>query len=118
MKSHFLMGSVVYVAHPYGGDRENIKRVEWYLKEIQKENQNCALFSPLHNWAYEKYDMENPMPEMKRCLEILKKCDSLILCGDWRKSKGCLQEYAAALVLGKMTYSAESKNGELDLVMV
>lgn len=33
-------------------------------------------------------------------LTILKRCDAIILCGDWQKSMGCMQEYAAAYVLG------------------
>jgi len=37
---------------------------------------------------------------MQDCLTILKRCDAVILCGNWKKSMGCMQEYSAAYVLG------------------
>lgn len=32
---------------------------------------------------------------LKDCLEVLQRCNALILCGNWRESRGCNQEYAA-----------------------
>lgn len=35
------------------------------------------------------------MPEntaMARCLGFLQRCDAIIMCGDWERSEGCVQE--------------------------
>lgn len=39
------------------------------------------------------------MPEnhaMERCMSLLEACDTIILCGDWQFSKGCLEEKETA----------------------
>lgn len=41
---------------------------------------------------------------MKDCLEVLQRCNALILCGNWRESQGCNQEYAAAYVMDMQIY--------------
>lgn len=42
--------------------------------------------------------------KMKDCLEVLQRCNALILCGNWRESRGCNQEYAAAYVMDMQIY--------------
>ena len=31
------------------------------------------------------------------CLSLLKRCDTIIMCGDWQNSRGCMAEYGYAL---------------------
>lgn len=50
------------------------------------------------------YDKEHQHKPMRDCLEVLQRCNALILCGNWRESQGCNQEYAAAYVMDMQIY--------------
>ena len=95
-----IEGQLIYVAHPYGGNEENIRRAAECLRKLKKMYPYQTLFSPLHNWDWDSYDAGHQAKPMQDCLTVLKRCDAIILCGMWRKSMGCMQEYAAAHVLG------------------
>lgn len=43
---------------------------------------------------------------MDRCFQLLSACHAIVLCGDWKNSKGCLQEkeYAERLGLEVLTF--------------
>ena len=56
------------------------------------------------NWGYTPYDKEHQHKPMKDCLEVLQRCNALILSGNWRESRGCNQEYAAAYVMDMQIY--------------
>ncbi len=99
-KFEMIEGQLIYIAHPYGGDKENVKRVEECLERLQNKYPCKTLFSPLHNWDWDTYDPDHQTKPMQDCLTILKRCDAVILCGNWKKSMGCMQEYSAAYVLG------------------
>nr|DAK71756.1 MAG TPA: Blasticidin M [Bacteriophage sp.] len=100
----YIEGQLLYIAHPYGGDETNKERVQTYLKMLQEKYPEKTLFSPLHNWGYTPYDKEHQHKPMKDCLEVLQRCNALILCGNWRESRGCNQEYAAAYVMDMQIY--------------
>ena len=100
MKEINIEGQLIYVAHPYGGNEENIRRAAECLRKLKKIYPYQTLFSPLHNWDWDSYDADHQAKPMQDCLTVLKKCDGIILCGMWRKSMGCMQEYAASCVLG------------------
>lgn len=100
MKEININGQMIYVAHPYGGNEENIRRAAECLRKLKKMYSDQTLFSPLHNWDWDSYDADHQAKPMQDCLTVLKKCDGIILCGMWRKSMGCMQEYAASCVLG------------------
>lgn len=101
MKSITLIeGQMIYVAHPYGGDKENVDRAAVCLGRLKEMHPYKTLFSPLHNWDWDTYDPDHQTKPMQDCLMILKRCDAVILCGNWKKSMGCMQEYSAAYVLG------------------
>lgn len=100
----YIEGQLLYIAHPYGGDESNKEKVQTYLKMLQEKYPEKTLFSPLHNWGYAPYDKEHQHKPMKDCLEVLQRCNALILCGNWRESRGCNQEYAAAYVMDMQIY--------------
>jgi len=87
---------IIYVAHPYGGFEDNKKEVERILVELQNEYPDYLFISPINcfDWAYDKYDYSFGM---NMCLGLLDKCDLLLLCTGWQKSKGCNIEYRYAV---------------------
>lgn len=99
MKEPTIEGQMIYVAHPYGGNKENIKKAAECLEELQEMYTHKTLFSPLHNWDWNAYAPNHQAKPMQDCLTVLQRCDAIILCGDWWKSMGCMQEYAASYVL-------------------
>lgn len=117
---------LIYIAHPYGGKPENIKVVdriiealnsgdhpmltckipafrmvtgEWIqiTSEIQADELIRATYeSPIHQQGF-RYEGVPYITGLQRCLRMLDTCDMLLLCGDWKHSKGCLAEFSFAM---------------------
>ncbi len=47
---------VLYVAHPFGGNLDNIARAEIQLSKLRKLLPRHTLISPIHNWSYLDYE--------------------------------------------------------------
>lgn len=56
--------------------------------------------SPIHQFGF-MYDSVPYAVGLQKCLALLNACDVLLLCGDWRNSKGCMAEFAYAMAKGK-----------------
>jgi len=86
---------VIYVAHPFGGKKENVEKVETIIIEMVRQYPDFVFYSPLHATGF--YYFEKTYEEgMKDCIEILSRCDELWLCKGWEKSRGCNIEKAWA----------------------
>jgi hypothetical protein len=91
------MRKVVYIAHPFQGKAENIKRVENIIIGLVHKHPDIVFYSPLHATGF--YYFEKTYEEgMNDCIEILRRCDELWLCLGWENSTGCNLEkkYAEA----------------------
>ena len=64
-----------------------------------KENHH-TLVSPIHNWGYLDYEMTDQVAAIGDCVNLLLRCDALVLTGRWETSAGCRAEYIAAKVKG------------------
>lgn len=91
---------VLYVAHPFGGDLDNVSRAEIHLSRLQKLLPRHTLVSPIHNWGYLDYEMADQVAAISDCVNLLLRCDALVLAGLWNDSAGCRAEYIAAKVKG------------------
>lgn len=91
---------VLYVAHPFGGDLDNVSRAEIQLSKLRKLLPRHTLVSPIHNWGYLDYEMTNQVAAISDCVNLLLRCDALVLTGLWNDSAGCRAEYIAAKVKG------------------
>ena len=90
----------IYVAHPYGGDEENKQKVEEIIKRLVKDNPGNLYISPIHCTGFYYHDVTYEKG-MEYCFKLLDMCDTLLLCGDWKKSTGCCMEYGYAVATGK-----------------
>ena len=92
---------LAYLAHPYGGKKENADKERKVEKEIytwiSKNHSEGTIMSGIHAFCHFPYEKESFKTGIDRCLMLLNKCDSLILSGDWQSSKGCCAEYAFAV---------------------
>lgn len=120
---------LLYVAHPYGGKKENVEAVqkigklleEWEHPLIASKNgvdgvhayaagritdisaweiATAAPVSPIHQFGF-MYDGVPYVAGLQKCFALLDACDALLLCGDWQNSKGCIAEFAYAMAKGK-----------------
>ena len=91
---------VLYVAHPFGGDLDNVSRAEIQLSKLRNLLPRHTLISPIHNWSYLDYGMTDRVEAISDCVNLLLRCDALILTGRWEESAGCRAEYIAAKVKG------------------
>lgn len=88
---------LVYVAHPCGGlIRKNRKECRQIIKMLTKNlGEKCVFISPILNFGHMYYDVDY-ICGIETCIDLLQRCNILLLTGDWKNSKGCLCEYGAA----------------------
>ena len=91
---------LVYLAHPYGGDEKNVEDAKRIVKKLVKECPHTVFLSPLQATGFYYNDIPY-INGMDHCIELLKRCDELLLCKGWQDSKGCCMEYAAAQITNK-----------------
>lgn len=94
--------TLIYVAHPYGGDEENKKVVERFVDPLKKFK-DITFISPIHSfWGYEKTDYLKGIDD---CLSLLSQCDILAIprFREIETSKGCLMELGFAKGAGITT---------------
>lgn len=99
-----LMMEMVYVAHPYGGDDVNRKDVERIILELVKRFPDKTFYSPIHATGF-LYSVLPYEIGMEHCFAALERCDALLLCDGWEKSRGCKMEYAHAQASGIPIYT-------------
>lgn len=82
----------VYVSHKYGGDKNNLKKVEDIIKIQQKKHPNYMFISPLHMFGFLYNDMSYE-DGLELCLYQLAECDEIWVTGDkWYDSTGVIKE--------------------------
>lgn len=83
--------SIVYISHPYGGEKENENKVAGIILELRKKHPDYLFISPIHCFSYE-YQISDYETGISYCLWLLEKCDEMWVFGDWKSSKGCNME--------------------------
>lgn len=88
---------LVYVAHPCGGlIRKKRKECRQIIKMLTKNlGEKYVFISPILNFGHMYYDVDY-ICGIVTCIDLLQRCNILLLTGDWKNSKGCLCEYGAA----------------------
>lgn len=88
---------LVYVAHPCGSlIRKNRKECRQIIKMLTKNlGEKYVFISPILNFGHMYYDVDY-ICGIETCIDLLQRCNILLLAGDWKNSKGCLCEYGAA----------------------
>ena len=86
---------LIYIAHPFGGEQENVEKVQEIITGLIWQMPDHTFYSPLHATGF-LCDSLDYLDGMEHCFEVLGRCDELWLCGDWKESRGCNMEYAFA----------------------
>lgn len=85
---------VAYMAHPYGGEAENIEKACDMAEKLADLHPYMSIINPLDNFRYLAYFGE--MDILAREKQVLERCDVLIMTGDWKASPGCMGEFSFA----------------------
>lgn len=104
----------IYLAHPYGGNQENIRKAGELAKALKEAHPDWNLFSPLHNFSWETYDVGRYESQIADCITWLKVCDSVYFAEGWEYSLGCMAEMVWALKTGKMIFMEGREEEEMD----
>ena len=89
---------LLYLAHKYQGDQNNMERVKKIAHDLQTENPNHCIVCPLLNFSFLDYGEIGYEQEMEICLDLLSVCDCLIVASD--VSKGVQKEIDFAKMVG------------------
>ena len=100
---------VAYLAHPYGGVHENMVEARMLAGTIYEQYPKLTLLNPLDNGEFMLGDDEENI--INHDLELLTRCDVLLLAPGWEDSKGCNKELNKALDKGMDILKVED-NGE------
>lgn len=94
---------LIYISHPLRGDAPNNRQK---AREITAElscacSSNLFIFvNPLDMFMGQSLRISNDRLILSQAAEIMKRCDGVIFCEGWRKSRGCRIEHFAARKAG------------------
>ncbi|HYE10545.1 MAG TPA: DUF4406 domain-containing protein [Patescibacteria group bacterium] len=91
-----------YISHPYTtfGDSATNRYSAEILERCLNDMYKITTINPI---VIIPVDTEDSIA-MKICKKIYSACDAIILCLNWDKSKGCMEEYQWALQDNKPIY--------------
>lgn len=90
---------LVYFAHPYGDEFDNYNRSCAHADFLNQKYPQYHIFNAVRYFV--QFDHVVSETEiMKRCLDMVARCDMLWLAPGWEQSKGCQAEYIEATKLG------------------
>ena len=97
---------IYYVSHPYGGKQKNEAKADVIVQAVQTEYPDICFISPVHaiRCPYSKTDY---ILGLDYCLELLRRCDGIVMCGKWQESIGCVSEYMLAREICKDVKTAD-----------
>lgn len=104
---------LIYVSHPFltNGDKDkNIENVTKILTDLVLNYSNKYVFiSPINSYGTLDGKL-NYDQGLEICMDLLSKCDGIVMCGDYYKSNGCRQELARAIRLNLDIYDLRDFN--------
>ena len=90
---------MIYLAHPYGGLLENIFASIALENTLILENSDIHIFNAAAYFhKYKGVLLEEEI--MKRCTDMVNRCDEIWLSPGWEISPGCVTEYETAVEHG------------------
>ena len=84
--------AIFYVAHRFGGDRENLERAKKITHDLQLEDPTNCYVCPLLAFSHLKYNEMSYEEEMALCLDLLSVSDVLVIASDISGSRGVQEE--------------------------
>ena len=89
---------LVYIAHRFGGDINNLERAKKITHDLQVNDLENTYICPLLTFSHLQYDEIGYDNELEACIDLLSVCDKLIVASDI--SKGVTREIDFANLVG------------------
>lgn len=102
---------LLYLAHKYQGNQDNMERVKKIAHNLQIENPAHCVVCPLLNFSCLGYGEIGYEQEMEICLDLLSACDVLIVASD--VSYGVQKEIDFARMVGMEVIDLAEKYREI-----
>lgn len=102
--------AVYYVAHQYGGDKENIEKAKKITHDLATNDLCNCYVCPILNFSYWEYGEVGFDNKLEVCLDLLSCADRLIVASE--VSKGVQKEIDFAKLVNMEVMRLE-ENGEL-----
>ena len=74
--------AIFYVAHRYGGNRENLERAKKITHDLQLEDPTNCYICPLLAFSHLRYGEMSHEEEMALCLDLLSVSDVLVIASE------------------------------------
>lgn len=88
---------MLYVSHPYTGNEEaNRERAAAITKMLANTYPDTVFINPLDTFRAQGTGGLSHEELLAQCVELMGRCDGVIFCEGWEKSKGCAEEMEAA----------------------
>ena len=100
-------GALVYVAQPFGGDTNAYKAARHIIRDLIKNYPRAVFISPILQYGFMYEDVEY-IEGLEICINLLRRCDRLLLLPGWKESRGCIAEWATARALGIPIYYGDN----------
>lgn len=87
----------VYLSHPYTGDEDKNRLIARRIAaRIVRKYPGIAVVNPLDALQYAKMAGLSYSEILEIDIELLSRCDAVLVRGDWERSRGCRREVQAA----------------------
>lgn len=95
----------IYISHPYTGDEAmNRDKAHLIAARLAKEYPELVFLNPLDAMCHAVTAGLGYGTVLRQTVELLRRCNSVIMTGNWRESRGCMAEYLAAQDIGMRIY--------------
>lgn len=96
---------MIYLSHPYtGSEEENRAKARRIAARLTKEYPDTLFMNPLDAMQHTVAAGLGYEETLAQCVELLRRCNSVILLDGWRESVGCRKEYRTARDIGMRIY--------------
>ena len=94
---------LIYISHPFTGDpegnRESARKITAFLSKECGFN-NYIFINPLDLFLGQSMVANLDASVLSQAVEVMLKCDGVVFCDGWRKSRGCRVEHRKAYKAG------------------
>ena len=95
----------IYISHPFSGDeRVNTYKAQLIAAGLSEDYPNMLFVNPINAMRHLRNTELSYEVILGQCIELMKRCDAVIMVGNWRDSIGCNQEYQNAKAAGMTVY--------------
>lgn len=90
---------MVYISHPYTGDEENnMVKAEVITRQLSEMFPSMVFINPLNTMKHLQ-DTELSYDQiLAQCLELMNRCDIMVMARGWEFSRGCVEEHRNAKI--------------------